>query len=335
MHTGKSYKLPEFIAWTRRTIYVLIVLSFVPVALYQWAGWKWIAMPWGVVFLLGATVALSAGFKNAQSYTRMQEAQQVWSSIVASSRAWAMMCRDFVAQPDRACRLIYRHLAWLTALRHQMRVSKPWEHQDKAANVEYRKHYNVPERERTLDSELARYLPSAEHAQALSSDSRAVQVLALQSQDLKQLLSEGELGAPQFAELQKMLREFGDQQARSERIKNFPFPRQHAFINSLFVKIMVFLLPFGMIGEFERLNAAVDGWAKGHMVWLAVPLSLLISWMYTSLDQVGESTENPFEGGANDVPISFLCEQVEREAREMLSETNVPAQVRAASDITV
>jgi putative membrane protein len=62
MHTGKSYTLPEFLFWTRRTIYVLVVLAIVPVALYQLAGVQWIVIPWGVVFVLGATVALSAGF---------------------------------------------------------------------------------------------------------------------------------------------------------------------------------------------------------------------------------------------------------------------------------
>ncbi|HEY5781600.1 MAG TPA: multidrug transporter, partial [Lysobacter sp.] len=97
MHVGKSYKLPEFLAWTRRTIYVLVVLSVTPVALYQLAGLKWLAIPWGIVFLLGATVALSAGFKNAQAYNRLQEALQVWESIVSSSRMWGAMCRDYVA----------------------------------------------------------------------------------------------------------------------------------------------------------------------------------------------------------------------------------------------
>jgi putative membrane protein len=42
--------------------------------------------------------------------------------------------------------------------------------------------------------------------------------------------------------------------------------------------------------------------------------------MYTSLEQVGESTENPFEGGANDVPISTLCSIIERDLKEMLGE---------------
>ncbi|KAG1251193.1 hypothetical protein G6F68_012404 [Rhizopus microsporus] len=44
----------------------------------------------------------------------------------------------------------------------------------------------------------------------------------------------------------------------------------------------------------------------GQMVWLAVPFSVIISWIYTSLEQVGESTENPFEGSATDVPIGRL-----------------------------
>ena len=31
MHTGKSYKLAEFLVWTRRDIYLLVVLGTVPV----------------------------------------------------------------------------------------------------------------------------------------------------------------------------------------------------------------------------------------------------------------------------------------------------------------
>ena len=335
MHAGRSYKLSEFLLWTRRKIYVLVVLSVTPVALYELAGTKWLTIPWGITFLLGTTAALSAGFKNLQTYNRMQEAQQVWASIVSSSRAWGAMCRDYGAGPDGTRQLIYRHLAWLTVLRHQMRNVKPWETMGKAHNMEYKRLYRIPERERTLSSELARYIHGREATQVLMSDSRALQVLALQSKEMKELLGSGVLTASQFGELQKMIRELIDHQSRSERIKNFPYPRQHAFINSLFVWILCFLLPLGMIGEFERLSDVVDGWAKGHMVWLSVPLSLLISWMYTSMDQVGESTENPFEGGANDVPISHICEEIEVELREMLGEANVPAVSRLENDIAV
>jgi len=46
--------------------------------------------------------------------------------------------------------------------------------------------------------------------------------------------------------------------------------------------------------------------------------------MYVSLDQVGESSENPFEGGANDVPIAQICRWVEIELKETLQETDLP-----------
>jgi putative membrane protein len=335
VHIGKSYKLPEFLAWTRRTIYILVVLSVMPVVLYKLLGFKWVAIPWGIVFLLGATVALSAGFKNAQAYNRLQEAQQVWASIVSYSRAWGLMCRDYVADQERARQLVYRHLAWLTALRHQMREVKPWESMERAENVEYQRRYAIPEREHTLESDLTRYISSAESEQVLASHSRAMQVIALQNKDLCRLFADGNLTASQFGDLQSTVRQLIDQQSRSERIKNFPFPRQHAFVNSLFVRILCVLLPFSMLGEFEHLNEFVDGWAKGNMVWLSVPLSLLILWMYTSLDQVGESTDNPFEGGANDVPISMICEEIETELREMLGEANVPAPAHRDSDIVV
>lgn len=335
MHTGKSYKLPEFLAWTRRTIYVLAVLNAVPVALYQWAGLKWLVVPWGIVLLLGILVALSAGFKQMQAHGRVQEAQQAWASIVGSSRAWAAMCRDYVAEPNRARQLAYRHLAWLTALRHQLRESKAWESMRRAHNAEYRKLYSVPERERTLESELARYIPGREAALVLMSGNRAAQVLSLQGSDMKELLDQGRISAAQSAELQGVVRELAAQQSRNERIKNFPFPRQYAFIHTVSVWILCFLLPLGLIGEFERLDEAVDGWARGNMVWLAIPLGMLVSWIYASLDQIGESSENPFEGGANDVPISHMCEEIETDVREILGEANVPAPSRLESDIAI
>ncbi|HEY5850217.1 MAG TPA: bestrophin family ion channel [Lysobacter sp.] len=335
MHTGKSYKLPEFLLWTRRSIYVLLLLSVVPVVLYEVVGLTWLAIPWGVVFLLGATVALSAGFKNVQTYNRTQDAQLVWSQIASSSRIWGAMCRDLVADPVHARELINRHLAWLTALRHQMREVKPWENADKPYNAEYKRLYTVPERERSLESELSRYVACEEVAPILNSRSKALQVLGLQSKATKTMLADGLLTMSAFSDLQKMIRDFQDQQGRSERIKNFPYPRQHAFINTLFVRILCVLLPIGMIGEFERLNDVVDGWAKGHMVWFVIPLSLLICWMYTSLDQVGESTENPFEGGANDVPISQICEDVESDLREMLGEPPVSRAPKLEGDIVM
>jgi hypothetical protein len=49
-----------------------------------------------------------------------------------------------------------------------MRNAKAWENMDKAQNVEYQRRYAIPERERTLESELVHYIPSGEANQVLT-----------------------------------------------------------------------------------------------------------------------------------------------------------------------
>ena len=49
MHSGKSYKLFEFLIWTRHNLIRLIILGVAATVLYQVFGFKWLAIPWTVV----------------------------------------------------------------------------------------------------------------------------------------------------------------------------------------------------------------------------------------------------------------------------------------------
>jgi putative membrane protein len=334
MHTGKSYKLFEFLFWTRRDIYRLVVIGIGAVVLYQVVGWTWLAIPWTVVALLGTATAFIVGFKNTQTYNRTWEARQIWGEIVNNSRSWGIIVRDFLSHPEKSKLLVYRHLAWLTVMRFQMREKRAWENVRKRYNVEYqKKYYRVPENETSLKAELSKYLSPEELTYILSTKSKATQIMALQSKTLKELYANQEIVVLQLVEMQRTLKEFYTQQGRSERIKNFPYPRQFATINSMFIRLFTFLLPFGMLREFEKLNESVEGLMKGNMIWLVIPFSVLISWVYTSLEQVGESTENPFEGNANDVPISQLCRMIEIDLLEMLGETNLPPPLEPKNNV--
>ena len=335
MHVGRSYKFTEFVFWTRRSLYTLIAFNTALVVLYQVVGLRWLTIPWGVTFMLGTTVALMAGFKSTQAYNRTWEAQQIWASIAGMSRLWGTVSRDFLAEEKDARRLVYRHLAWLTALRFQMRDSKAWETTKLAANAEYLKRHGVPEKENALEAEMAKYVSPEEKSRILVATGKATQVLGLQSEALRAMFSSGVIPANVFFELQKLLKDFHDLQAKSERIKNYPYPRQYAIINTIFVRILCLLLPLGIISELERLNQVVGGAMAGYMVWLAIPLGVLISWMYSALDQVGESSANPFEGGANDIPISQICAAIEVDLRELLGEGDVSISSRPSSSIVM
>lgn len=335
MHVGKSYSFPEFVVWTRRNIYRLLFISTIPVVLYHVVGLTWLALPWTVVALLGTATAFLIGFKNTQTYSRTWEARQIWGAILNNSRAWGTMSRDFFRHPEHTRTLIYRHFAWLTALRYQMREPKAWENAMKAHNVEYAQFYVVPEKEMSLEDVLKTYLPADETAYVMGTKNRAAQLMSLQSKTTRQLFDEQLIDSYQFVEMQRMIAAFYDQQGRTERIKNFPYPRQLATINTFFVRLFCLMLPFGMLGDFEKLNNQVTGPLQGYMVWLVIPFSALISWVYTSLEQVGESTENPFEGGPNDVPISQISRTIEIDLREMLGETDLPPALQPKNNIVL
>jgi putative membrane protein len=328
MKVGPSYTLPEFLAWTRRRLYVLLLMAVVPVVLYRLLGQGWAAVPWPVAVLLGTATSFIVGFKNAQTYQRTLEAQQVWGTIAALSRYWGLICRDFPAQPGRTRELVMRHLAWLTALRYQLRTPRPWETAHRGSNAEYRRrHFGVPESQTPLSAELARLQPGVDPQVS------PLQLLAAQGTALRELYAAQQLAVLHHTEMQKTIKDLLDQQGRAERLKNFPYPRQYAAINRFFVWSFAAVLPWCLVREFDRLNELVQGPLAGHMAWGAVPFAMLVGWMYLALDLVGESTENPFEGGANDVPISQMSRQAEIELRQLLGDVELPPVLQPRHDI--
>ncbi|MBL8002933.1 MAG: multidrug transporter [Flavobacteriales bacterium] len=337
MHAGRRFSLREVLWWTRRDITWFTFLAIVPTTLYAVAGWTWLTIPWVPIALIGTAVAFLTGFKNNASYDRLWEARQIYGAIVNSSRAWGVMVLDFVTT-DRArapldaaglravhTRLIHRHLAWLHALRFQLRQVKAWEHQIKVYNREYQKLYQVDERTNKLEDALVGLVPEAERTHALRSANAATQLLAAQSRDLRELLEAGLIEDFRHMELEKVVVDLLAQQGKCERIKNFPYPRQFATLNLMFTRLFVSLVPFGMLGEFAKLG-------EGY-IWLTVPFSALVGWVFNMMEKIGESTENPFEAGANDVPITAITRTIEIDLREMLGEKDIPPPLQPVNHI--
>ncbi|WP_026705676.1 bestrophin family protein [Flavobacterium soli] len=317
MHSGRKYSLKEFILWTRDDIYKLITIATIPTILYQVFDLKFIAIPWFPIALIGTAAAFIVGFKNTQTYNRLWEARQIWGGIVNTSRSLGLMVRDFIDDDQKATQeIMYRHFAWLTALRFQLREPRSWENMEKSYNKEYSKHYFTEEKTAKLEEELKKYVSEGEREYILSKKNRATQLLALQSKRLKELQTESKIDLFKYLQITDKISELYEHQGKCERIKNFPYPRQFASINLFFVWLFVILVPFGMLNEFQKLGDLY--------VWLTIPFSIVVSWVFTSMERVGESTENPFEGSANDVPITAMSRTIEIDMRDMLDETDLP-----------
>lgn len=323
MHTGIGYSFKEVILWTRRDIIILLFLSAIPSTLYQLFQWQWLLLPWLPIALLGTAVAFVVGFKNNASYDRLWEARRIWGAITNFSRSWGIMVKDYVSnhhQSNKASeedlraihmQLFNRHFAWLTALRYQLRENKTWEAINLDHNKEYRNTwFRVDEQDNRLEDALKPYLTPEEFTVVLSKSNKAAQILAIQSEHLRNLMMNGYIEDFRHMELEKILVELYNQQGASERIKNFPYPRQYASLNNWFVKIFVALIPFGMLNEFAKLGE--------DYIWMSIPFSALSGWIFTTMERIGETSENPFEGSANDVPITSISRNIEIDLLEML-----------------
>lgn len=325
MHTGRHYSLREVATWTRRETALFVVLAAIPTALHVLAGWTHFTLSWPPVAIIGTAVAFITGFKNNAAYGRLWEARQIWGSIVNTSRTFALLALDAFSDSATRRRLIDRHTAWMTALRYQLREPRGWESMRRVHNTEYQRKYRIPEWETPVAEAIAPYLSETERVEVLAAKNPAAQILRLQLADLRRSAPAGLEAELRHLELARQIAALVDAQGRCERIKNFPYPRQFATLNLFFVWLFILLLPLALLTEFQKLGMG--------LIWLTVPVSTMIAWVFHTMDKIGESSENPFEGGPNDIPMAAMSRTIEIDLREMLGDKEVPSPIAPVNQI--
>lgn len=277
-----------------------------------------IKMPWSPIGVIGVAVAFYLGFKNNSSYDRTWEARKIWGSIVNNSRTFGAGVCSFLKDPrDEKIRkeLIYRHIAWLTMLRTQLRLPKPWEHVEERAQIKH--NLTAIEKDCEIMKEsLHKYLSDAEFNEVNDKKNPAAQILKIQSKRLQELRDEGYYEDFRHMELFKLIQCFYADQGKSERIKTFPFPRQYASTALWLTFVFAAFVPFGLINVFNM----------GHWVEMVSVsfMSGLIIWIFFLMEKIGDYSENPFEGTYNDVPITAIANTIEIDLREMIGDDDIP-----------
>jgi putative membrane protein len=333
MYTARRIPLRIIFPFAWKPVLIFIFYSSAVYVLHSVVGWDHLLLPFLPITLIGTAVAFYIGFKNNSSYERLWEGRRIWGAIVNASRAWGVQVIDYIAAekgsaaaPDYVAKahreLIYNHLAYINALRSQLRRKTVWEEHRPEIDILHK----IGDFHTThVETELKKFM-SEEDARRLSKHANpATQLLKLQSTRLRQLHDEGLIDNFRHMELMKLITEFYNQQGACERIKSFPFPRQWAFFSSVFIYIFIALLPFGLLNEFVKLD--------GCYTWLVVPFTTLIAWVFNTMEVIGDSSENPFENGINDVPMTAICRTIEIDLREMLGETDLPPRIQAIDHI--
>ena len=336
MYTKKTYSTFQMALWTRYETLLFILIITICVSAYYFFDLSWLKFPWTPLALIGTAVAFVIGFQNNAAYGRIWEARKIWGGIVNTSRTFGMYAQDMVNNDyakspvteeeiqKEIKTLTYRHIAWMTALRHAMRASKPWE---TTVNHRTNQEWDMPppERTSTLVEDLKGYISESDLDYIMSKGNKQTALLYLQSHHLKALHRKGLIWEFSFLELEGIMEELFTLQGKSERIKNFPYPRHFATLNHFFMWIFVLLLPLAIVPQFAEIGlefADKSPIMSDLFVWFAIPFYVIVAWIFHTMERIGRTGENPFEGTANDVPISTIARGIEIDLRQNLGEAS-------------
>lgn len=290
--------------YMRTELVVSTVISVSVYFLYHNQHLEKISLPFSIAAILGSALAIFLAFRNNNAYSRWWEARTIWGGIINSSRVFA---RQIIANADNAVaigkaskqqvdeykkELIYRQIAFAHALRLHLRRQNSWE-------------------------EMKHLLSKEEFEELIKKANKPNYLLQNQGIRIKEGMRSEILGAFDNISLEPTLAGFNNFQGSCERIKNTPLLRQYHFFTKLFLLVFMAVLPFSLITDFNKMGMPI----------LMVPLSILVSFVFGVMGKVGEVNEDPFENRITDIPMTSMCNTIERDLREMLEENDLPTKL--------
>lgn len=260
-----------------------------------------IALPSFILLVLGGALAIFLGFRNNTSYNRWGEASQAWAVIINNSRVFGRLIITFVdshrhtpqyqAEPAEAFKkeLLYRHLAWVNALRLTLRGQMDWEI-------------------------LRPFLSETEYNLCQKKSNKLNYLIQRQGQRIYEAMATGTLQGFDSFQLEGALAQLTGQQAICERLKTIPVPRQYDYFTRLFVWFFIILTPMCLVRTLVTDNVGL----------MLIPISLVFVFVFAVVERTGAVNEEPFENRTTDVPLTAWCRTIERDLKELLGEENLP-----------
>lgn len=327
MYIGKEFNPKLLWHFARKNLFRTLLISSFACVVYVIFKIKEIAIPFLPIGTIGTAVAFYIGFKNNNAYDRLWEARRLWGGITNVSRILATMVIALIPDKKTQEDILYRHLAYINVLRLQLRRTIPWAtskenlHQTFISEASELEVYDI-----ALKKLFTEYNKLDIYEKFKDKGNIANLILKYQIQILTKLKKEKIIDEYEHSDLVKQITELFNLQGGCERIKSTPLFRQYSIFSRVFVDLFICLLPFGLLTEMQKLG---DDW---H-IWLTIPFSMLISWVFFTIEQIGEFSENPFDNSVNDTPMSAICRNIEIDVLDMLGVEKLPEKIQPHDNV--
>lgn len=236
--------------------------------------------------LLGVALAIFLGFRNNASYERFWEARKIWGALLNDSRTLArQVCTLTTCGPDERRRLVYLLIAFVHALRHQLRGL-------------------------TAVEELAALLSPEALERVRRARFKPAVLLVLLSEELAAARRAGRVEPILAASFEPAIGGLSHVIGGCERIANTPIPFTYSVIIHRIIYLYCFLLPFGLVdtvGMFTPLVVA------------------FVAYTFFALEALSDEIEEPFGTAPNDLALDAMARMIETTLRETLDEPELSA----------
>jgi ion channel-forming bestrophin family protein len=234
--------------------------------------------------LIGLTLAIFLGFRNNTSYARYWEARVLWGEVLNDTRSLARQSLTLIDGAAQSRVFVYRLIAFVHALRHQLRGTDP-------------------------DVDMALWLSESERARLKGARYKPSAILLMAGEWLRDQRQQGRLAAPLAQAMEVHMGHLSDALGGCERIAGTPIPFTYAVIIHRTVYVYCLLLPFGLVDSI------------GAMTPLVVTF---VAYTFFALEALSSEIEEPFGTDPNDLPLDTMTEGIQTTLLELLGERDLP-----------
>ena len=254
--------------------------------LHHYLEIKYIAVPLGAVSLLGGGLAFFLAFRNNSAYDRWWEARKIWGGIVNISRTFTGYVTNFPINLEHfeKEKIVKRHVAWLNALRIQLREQDKWE-------------------------EVYQYIDQEEKELYDQKNNKATQINHKQLEVISKLKRDGKIDEFEHQMISDCIRQMYELQGKAERIKKTVFPFFYTYFTRMFLWVFILILPFGLVPE---------------MGWESIPIIVLTCFVFYILERTGTATMLPLDFNSSGTPMSALCRVIEIDILQQVGCKDIP-----------
>lgn len=273
----------------KKEVFFMSLYTVVIAVIYDNFHFTRISIPLSVPMILGTVISLLLGFRSSQAYDRWWEARTIWGAIVNDSRTISRQIATLIRYDSEEIeefksRFIYRQMAWCHSLTGHLRNNDGYEG-------------------------ISKFLVLEDEEYVANYDNIPVALLGLHGQDLNYALQQGWVNEYQQVEIDKTVSRLCDSMGACERIKNTVFPSTYSLYIHIALNFFILLLPFALIQYFG---------------YITIPLVVAIAALFLLIEKMAIHLQDPFENKPTDTPMNAICQNIERDLKQVLKDKNIP-----------